>query len=167
MRATGVTGALVKGAAVTGAALLLGGCANLFDDATRPDPVVKIMATIEHCGLSEPGIHPARPDQEGFSPELRHAVTDLALLPERDAIVVALGSQPTPGYSLGLLNARWYGYATLNLSMIAEKPSEEMVSAQVVTTPCVLIDVPAEGWSQVRVEADLEGFPVAWVRPED
>lgn len=155
----------------TGAmALLLSGCVGMFENPTKPDAVVKIMATVGQCGLSEPGIHPAYAAGEGgsdFSPELERAVAEINLPPFRDAVVVSLGTQPTPGYSLGMLDASWFGEATLNVSMLAEKPSKEMVTAQVISTPCVILDVPGEGWSQMRVEADLPGFPVAWVRRDD
>ena len=149
---------------VVGVALFVSGCAHLFEDPNEPDPVVKIMATITQCGIEDPGIFPVQSPAAGFSPELREQLSETTLPPGRDAVVVALGEQPTPGYSLGMLRARRFGDATLNVSMLAEKPSDEMVAAQVITHPCVILDVPEGGWSQIRVEADYPGFPVAWVR---
>lgn len=157
----------LKLAAVTGTALLLSGCSGLLDSTGKPDPVVNLVATLDHCGLAEARIYSASQPAADFSADLQQVIADIDLPESRTALVVSLGNQPTPGYSLALLNARWFGEATLNLSMAAEKPSDEAFSAQVITTPCVIVDVPAEGWSQVRVEADLPGFPVAWVRREE
>lgn len=152
---------------LVGTALLLGGCANLFDEPGRPDPVVEVIATVSQCGVSDPGVFSSQSASADFSPDLRQELDNIDPPPEREALVVALGDQPTPGYSLAMQDARWFGYATLNVSMAVEAPAEEMLTAQVITEPCVILDVPAQGWSQIRVEADLPGFPVAWVRRDE
>lgn len=152
---------------MVGAALFVGGCANIFDSPNQPDPVVKVMASVSDCGVELPAIYAARGPSAEFSPDLRRELADISLPAEREALVVALGAQPTPGYTLTVLNARWFGDATLNVSMLAQTPSDDSFSAQVISYPCVVIDVPALGWDQIRVEADLPDFPIAWVRRDD
>ncbi|MAL97547.1 MAG: hypothetical protein CL583_03760 [Alteromonadaceae bacterium] len=144
--------------------LLMTGCASDLSSPSREEPVVKVMALLQQCGLSDPAIHGLDGSGEAFSTELQQELEDIVLPEGRQAVVVAMGQQETAGYGLSMLDARWFGDATLNLSMQAENPTKDRVAAQVITEPCVILDVPAEGWTQLRVNADLIGFPVAWVR---
>lgn len=150
-------------------ALLTTGCGNLnlFESPTRDAPEAEVVTMVNQCGLDNPGVHSQRTGGDAFSSELQAALDEVRLPADRRALVVSLGSKPTPGYGLSMSEARWYGYSTLNLTMAAEEPSDDAFMAQVITTPCAIIDVPAEGWDQIRVVADLPGFPVGWVRADD
>ena len=147
-----------------GAALILSGCASYFETPARPDPIVKVMGSVSECGIDEAGIHGAKGASVDFDPALANELAGLELSADRQALVVALGPQATPGYSLTVLNARWFGDSTLNVTTLAQTPAEERMHAQVISHPCVILEVPSEGWDQIRVEADLNDFPVAWVR---
>lgn len=150
-------------------ALLTTGCGNLnlFGSPNRDAPKAKVVAMVSQCGLRAPGVYSSHMGGETFSFALRAALEEVSLPADRLALVVSLGNKPTPGYGLSVSGARWYGHATLNLNMMVKEPPEDAFTAQVITTPCAVIDVPAEGWDQIRVVANLPGFPVGWVRADD
>ena len=53
----------------------------------------------------------------------------------------------------------------LELSLDATEPESGSMMAQVITTPCVALAIPDEGWSSLSVRMDAEGFPFSLGAP--
>ncbi|OZB15634.1 MAG: hypothetical protein B7X58_06270 [Marinobacter sp. 34-60-7] len=108
------------------------------------------------CGLTGPGIAYVQNESE------REALLDLngqnmvtgavreVNLALESIVIVTLGQKPTAGYSVGLADASADG-ETLVLSVRVSEPPRDAMTAQVITSPCVVLAVPADDWQQVRV----------------
>nr|WP_252738133.1 protease complex subunit PrcB family protein [Marinobacter salexigens] len=71
-------------------------------------------------------------------------------LAKEHLLFVTLGERPTSGYSLSLSSAQ-STTSTLQLAVTMRSPAPGTMTAQVITSPCVVVAVPARDWSQIRV----------------
>jgi hypothetical protein len=106
----------------------------------------------DHCGVYDPEVKVFR-QKEKWSQWLEAGPEHR--IPERpwsaDArVVVAAGSQPTPGYGIELLQLATEG-DELVISVKQSSPSQGAMLAQVITTPCLVIDVSGDEWRSARV----------------
>lgn len=154
---TSFTAAL--GMALTG---LLSGCALSGDNVDRPSSPAHEVAASLHCGLTAPGavLVQSREDLKRLA-SLPGLGLDLDRLPTEDLeqqplVVVAQGQKPTAGYSVSLKGAGLNGDRLL-LAMSISEPRADAMVAQVLTTPCVVVAVTAEGWQTLTVEG--QGLP--------
>ncbi len=140
-------------------ALFLIGCQSGQADMESL-PGVEVVGGADHCKRQSPGLALARsmsefPDVDGLLP-----AGEGALEAGHDLVVVYLGQRPTPGYGAELRRAHTVE-KVLTLSLEATTPDSGAMMAQVITTPCVALAIPDEGWSSLYVQMDAEGFPLS------
>lgn len=121
---------------------------------------VDVVGKADHCNRQSPGLSLAQsmsefPDVDGLLP-----AGEGALKAGRDVLVIYLGQRPTPGYGAELRQAQTVE-KVLTLSLEATRPDSDAMMAQVITTPCVALAIPDEGWSSLYVEMDADGFPLS------
>ena len=72
---------------------------------------------------------------------------------ESSVFVVLMGRQPTAGYDIELYDDRApVQRASLTIPANWKKPSPDMMVAQVMTSPCIVITVPADRYDIVTVQ---------------
>jgi hypothetical protein len=72
---------------------------------------------------------------------------------ESSVFVVLMGQQPTAGYDIELYDDRApVQRASLTIPANWKKPSPDMMVAQVMTSPCIVITVPADRYDIVTVQ---------------
>jgi len=72
---------------------------------------------------------------------------------ESTLFVVLMGRQPTAGYDIELYDDRApVQRASLTIPANWKKPSPDMMVAQVMTSPCIVITVPAQWYDIVSVQ---------------
>ncbi|MCG8517998.1 MAG: protease complex subunit PrcB family protein [Pseudomonadales bacterium] len=141
---------------------LLGGCALSEDSvAVNTSPAQEVAASL-HCGLTAPGavLVQSREDLQRLA-SVPGMNLDLGSLPtenlkQQPLVVVSQGQKPTAGYSVSLKAAGLNGDRLL-LAMAISEPRADAMVAQVLTTPCVVVAVTAEGWQTLTVEG--QGLP--------
>jgi hypothetical protein len=70
-------------------------------------------------------------------------------------VFVTLGQKPTAGYSVGLKESTWAD-PILKLSMQVNSPAPDMMVAQVITSPCVVLAVKGSQWQKLEVSGLAE-----------
>ena len=135
--------------------LLLAACAS-GGSVSESAVSVRQVTQSAQCGLTGPGIAYVQNDSE------REALLDLngqnmvtgavrgVNLEQESIVIVTLGQKPTAGYGVGLADASADG-KTLTLSVRVSEPPADAMTAQVITSPCVVLAVPADDWQQIRV----------------
>jgi protease stability complex PrcB-like protein len=132
------------------------GCSSSPLPESFSGTVARQVTQSAHCGLGERGLaYVESADQLlGFSrlPGQNLAIeqlrqTDFA---REHLLIVALGEKPTGGYSVALAEAVEEG-PVLSLTMELREPGKDSMVAQVITTPCAVIAIPAVDWSEIRV----------------
>jgi hypothetical protein len=138
------------------AGVVLAACASGGSSISTTDVSVRQVTQSAQCGLTGPGIAYVQTEAE------REALLDLngqnmvtgavrqVDLARESIVIVTLGQKPTAGYSVGLAETRADG-DVLNLVMSVTEPPPDAMTAQVITSPCVVLALPADGWQQVRV----------------
>jgi len=150
---------------MVGAAVVIGlmsGCSGAqsvtdVPDEQQPPGVTKVAAS-GHCGLQAPGLMLIEtPEQaqrlaQGYPTKL---FEDIARrnFDANKLLIVAVGQRPTAGYQLVLGGAVRDGQQ-LDIAVDLNKPGQNEMAAQVITTPCLVIQLPADGWSQLQVSGD-------------
>lgn len=142
---------------------LLAGC-QAGQAEREPLSGVEVVGQADHCHRESPGLSFVRsmadfPDVDGLLP-----AGEGALEAGHDMLVVYLGQRPTPGYGGELEQAEMVDGA-LELSLQATEPASDAMMAQVITTPCVALAIPDQGWSGLSVRMDTEGFPLGLQAP--
>lgn len=67
-------------------------------------------------------------------------------------VIVYMGQQPTAGYSLALAgDSLRIDKSTADVTLQWRKPQVGMMTAQVITSPCVVLSLPREGYGVFRV----------------
>lgn len=68
------------------------------------------------------------------------------------ALLVSMGTQPAAGYGLSLADkpARIIGH-TLEVTLNWQSPPAGARVAQVLTAPCLILKIPRDGYSEIRV----------------
>lgn len=114
----------------------------------------------DHCGFDEPEVRVFE-QEENWSQWLEAGSE--RRIPDRawsgdTRVVVAAGTQPTPGYGIELLQLATEG-DELVINVMQGQPSRGAMVAQVLTTPCVVVDVGGDDWRSARV-VGLPGSPL-------
>ncbi|WP_161494475.1 protease complex subunit PrcB family protein [Marinobacter salexigens] len=139
--------------------LVLAGCASSEVAGAKPDALMaRQVIQSAHCGLSGPGLAyvetSERLQQLLDLPAQNMAVQQLRQvdLEKEHLLFVTLGEKPTGGYSVSLSSATaGQTEGSLRLLVAARSPAPGTMTTQVITSPCVVIAVPASDWSEVRV----------------
>ncbi|PAU76971.1 hypothetical protein CK501_15505 [Halovibrio salipaludis] len=127
---------------------------------------VEVVGKADHCNREKPGLSLVRsmsdfPQVDGLMP-----AGEGALEAGHDVLVVYLGQRPTPGYGGELRQAEMVD-GMLELSLRSTEPESGSMMAQVITTPCVALAIPDQGWSSLSVRMGAEGFPLSLEAPTD
>ncbi|WP_144775662.1 protease complex subunit PrcB family protein [Marinobacter maritimus] len=129
-------------------------------------PMARQVTQSAHCGLTGPGlayVHTSERLQELLElPAQNMAIQQLRQvdLAKEHLLFVTLGEKPTGGHSVSLGSAESEQSGNiLRLSMAVRAPVPGTMVSQVITSPCVVIAVPATGLLEIRVsgvrESDL------------
>ncbi|RBW48390.1 protease complex subunit PrcB family protein [Marinobacter sp. F3R11] len=144
-------------------ALLVGCASSEVQEDKPPEPLVRQVTQSAHCGLTGPGLayvqNAERLQQLLDLPAQNMAVQQLRQvdLTREHLLFVTLGEKPTGGYSVSLASASVEnGNNTLRLAMTLRVPSPETMVSQVITSPCVVLAVPASNWPEIRVSGVRE-----------
>lgn len=134
----------------------LGGCASHLAATESGAPLARQVTTSDHCGLTAPGVlYLSRADEVDALSSLPAQTLNLSPLARLDfsrehLVIVALGQKPTGGYGVTLLGSEQVG-DELRLEVAATAPAPDSMVTQVLTTPCSVMAVTAEGWDEVTV----------------
>ncbi len=104
-----------------------------------PFPATAVFATVEDLG------------HKAWMSALRGTDADAA---SRALVLVHFGPKPTPGYGASFQSAATSGRKLL-LKVTQTVPAPDMMYAQVITSPCILVSVPAGSYSDIKV-IDIE-----------
>ena len=144
---------------LAGCALLVG-CASSGAVADEPiaPPLARQVIQSAHCGLTGPGLAyvqtPERLQQLLELPAQNMAVQQLRQvdLEKEYLLFVTLGEKPTGGYSVSLASASVENTDNiLRLAMAVRAPAPGTMVTQAITSPCVVVAVPATVWPEIRV----------------
>lgn len=144
-------------------ASLLVGCQSGQAEIENPAGV-EVVGQADHCNQETPDLALVSsmsdfPEVDGLLP-----AGEGALESGHDVLVVFLGQRPTPGYGGELHKAEMVD-GELRLALRATEPESGSMMAQVITTPCVALAIPDEGWESLSVSMDAEGFPLSLEAP--
>ncbi|MDO6442613.1 protease complex subunit PrcB family protein [Marinobacter sp. 2_MG-2023] len=133
------------------------GCASSEPvESESSAPLVRQVTQSAHCGLTGPGLAyvqtSERLQQLLELPTQNMAVQQLRQvdLQQEHLLFVTLGEKPTGGYNVSLASAERAG-KILRLSMAIRAPAPGTMVTQAITSPCAVVAVPANEWSEVRV----------------
>lgn len=143
---------------LVGGAFLVG-CASSGAVANESNaPLTRQVIQSAHCGLTGPGLayvqSPEKLQKLLELPAQNMAVQQLRQvdLEQEHLLFVTLGEKPTGGYSVSLASASLENTKnTLRLSMAVRSPAPGTMVTQAITSPCVVVAVPAANWSEIRV----------------
>jgi hypothetical protein len=144
------------------AAALLAGADDKGCKADREVPV-RVVASGAMCGGGGAGVSARRiTSAEDLAAAVQEAASPSADFAKEAVVLVSAGQKTTAGYGIALASERAPvkdGVAGLRVTLTS--PAAGMMSAQVMTSPCLVLALPAEGLLAVGV---VEGDrPVAKV----
>lgn len=132
------------------------GCAVSQTSTATGAPLARQVAQSAHCGLTAPG-HlvidkvskvarlEALPGRALSLESLR------AIDYQREHIVLAsIGQKPTGGFGVTLKDSKIVD-DVLQLTIRVTEPAPGAIVTQALTTPCAVIAVAADGWSDLRI----------------
>ena len=138
--------------------LLIAGCSGPMNQNDLSEKV-SLLGQADHCEQMAPGV--AWWDAAMAGPSLPGDLGSRAaeaVDQGHPVLTVFLGQRPTPGYGASLESVTLDG-RILQVSLEKREPDPERMMAQVITTPCLLLELPVRGWQEVEVILDAEGFP--------
>lgn len=160
------TSALIT--ALIAAAALTSGCAASGDhsEAASTGATVKSLGSMVHCGFTAPGLVLATSESDWvrFSESLGVGLPAWPNQPGRWMLVASMGRRHTGGYSIALSDAR-LDDQLLSIAVDQHQPGPDAMVPQSLTTPCVVLEIPAQGWRELVVTGDAP-FPVRRSHPE-
>lgn len=138
---------------------LLGGCASSDVAGYKPGaPLARQVTQSAHCGLTGPGLAYVATSKQLQQllelPAQNMAVQQLRQvnLEREHLLFVTLGEKPTGGFSVSLASASAENTkSVLQLTVAVRAPAPEMMTTQAITSPCVVVAVPAIAWPELRV----------------
>ncbi len=146
--------------------LTLAACASQTTPPPAPAPagperfLARQVTASDHCGLMAPGLVDIA-DEAALQRFLSLPAQTLTLpdhpdFDQQHFLVVALGQQPSAGYGVTLQSATLRDQV-LRLDAKVRKPATDQVTAQVVTTPCMVLAILARPWQRIEVHGN--GMP--------
>lgn len=142
-----------------GAGLLVGALVGCSSQAGKPVTATAAWQS-DHCGYDQAQIKIFE-EQEAWSEwvneGLERQVSDRPWS-GNIRVVVAGGTQPTPGYDIDFVRVLLEG-DELVLHVDQGRPSRSAMVAQMITNPCLIVEVPSDEWQSVKV-IGLSGEPL-------
>ena len=146
---------------------LLAGCSSVPDAAEAPDTVVTHTMQLVQCGEPDEGLRlitSRRQWQQLPLVRIRPALGETTLPDNQWRLQISLGQKPTLGYGISLQDAELRD-DTLVLRVLTQQPAPGVAVAQMISTPCLVVNIPKDGWQQLQVEG-LEPQPSRCRIPE-
>lgn len=137
-------------------AAMLTACSATGGEGAGMQPEVRQVTQSAHCGLTGPGVAHVRSEGElealldVSGQNMATGVIRQVNLDRESLVIVTLGQKPTAGYSVGLESAT-ADRKTLKLAMKVNSPAPDMMVAQVITSPCVVLAVADRQWQRLEV----------------
>lgn len=153
------TGLRAGAVALSLTALSLAGCASHLESTGGGSPLARQVTASEHCGLTAPGLlYLTGVDQVQALAGLPEQTVSLASAAELDfsrehLAIVALGQQNTGGHGVTLVGSEQVG-DELRLEVAVSRPQPGGMVTQVMTTPCTVLAVTANGWRELMVHGE-------------
>ena len=148
---------IVRKLVLSVALLAMAGCGATRSSNEQPSaPAVRQVTQSAHCGLTGPGVAwVERAEQREALLDVggQNMATDMVRevdLSREYVLFVTLGKKPTAGYGVGL-DEFSVDRDILKLRMRLRAPSPGHATAQVVTSPCVVLAVSPRGWRRIEV----------------
>lgn len=141
------------------ALLALTGCAS-SDPANNAlkAPLARQIIQSAHCGLTGPGLAYVQTTEQLQKllelPAQNMAVQQLRQvnLEQEHLLFVTLGEKPTGGYSVRLDSASAANAdKPLQVLVTVRSPEPGNMVTQAITSPCVVVAIPAADWPEIRV----------------
>lgn len=153
----------VVGVAVLGSLLLTACQSGTAGDETA----VGMVSGADQCGRDEPAlVWVETPSDFPAGAESVAGASEPVLNAGDAVLLVYLGQKPTPGYGADLQGAEITD-GRLTIDLEAKKPDSDAMMAQVITTPCVALRIPAGvEVGELVVSMDAEGFPLTHRVPD-
>lgn len=142
---------LVAGCAV------LAGCASSAAGVNEPSaPLARQVTQSAHCGLTGPGLAYVQ-GAERLQALLELPTQNMAVqqlrqvdLTKEHLLFVTLGEKTTGGYSVSLVSSE-SADSGLHISVAVRAPAPGTMVTQAITSPCVVVAIPAISWPEIRV----------------
>lgn len=138
------------------AAALITACSATGGENAGMQPQVRQVTQSAHCGLTGPGVAHVQTGSELEAlldiggQNMATGIIRQVNLEKESLVIVTLGQKPTAGYSVGLESAT-ADRKTLKLAMRVNSPAPDMMVAQVITSPCVVLAVADSQWQRLEV----------------
>lgn len=113
---------------------------------------VRQLASPAQCGFDSAGAQLLTgPGQWRRSPlGALHSASGWHWLPGTWRLVVSQGRKPTTGFGVQLVSAQ-RSKSVLAIVVATRQPPANAATGQMLTSPCVVLQVPASGWSLLEV----------------
>lgn len=152
----------LRSIAVLGSLLLAACQSGTADDGATAE----VLASADQCGRDQAALAWIENRSDLPGSESIAAASTPVLNAGDPVLLVYLGQKPTPGYSAALKDA---GLADgrLYIDLESEEPDPGAMLAQVITTPCVALRIPADvDAGELVVSMDADGFPLSLRIPD-
>ncbi|TBW56886.1 protease complex subunit PrcB family protein [Marinobacter halodurans] len=145
------------------ALILLSGC--VADPPVADGAEVQVIASQTRCGLTAPGLVLARnaAEWQALIGSVDGQLPDWPDVANQWLLVASLGHQATGGHGIGFISADRDGQ-DLSIEVKVTHPAPDAMVAQMITSPCLVMAIPASGWKQVRVNGEAP-FPMTRPHP--
>jgi hypothetical protein len=146
-------------------ALLASACQHHTAMPERSQPEPKVLYGGSHCGYGAPrpaaqwigSTEQLRALYERFAGRAPAAAVAGIDFAKEGVLLIEMGERPTAGYALDLPpDAARIKDGRLELIVDWTEPPPDAITAQVITSPCLLVRLPRAGYREVRV-IDQEG----------
>lgn len=152
---------------ILGLGLLLAGCGVTSADG-NDGPSVAVLHGDAFCGTTKPAVRwldgrravmqalgRRRADRDGVLAAVRGLDFNA-----RAVVEISLGQRDSAGYAVRLADTTaLIERQVLRLRVRVEAPAPDAITAQVVTSPCLMVVVPRGDYRRVRV-VDVDGQPL-------
>ncbi|ROU02037.1 protease complex subunit PrcB family protein [Marinobacter sp. R17] len=143
----------------------LAGCAAMADSDVDASQEVGVLMSSQYCGFTAPGLVLAT-DRSQWAQLSSASGGSLPPWPEEAGqwlLVANLGQKPTGGHRIDFKSASRTD-RNLSIEVAVRQPAADAMVTQALTTPCLVMVLPAGGWDTVTVEG-AEPFPVTRQHP--
>lgn len=141
--------------------LVPAGCQSQVSAADASGGSVKQLASPAHCGFDSAGAHLLiNRSQWHRSPfGALNSANNWPWPPGSWRLIVAAGRKPTTGYGVRLASAH-RSRSILHIAVASRKPPRNAATGQMLTSPCVVLEIPSTGWSSL----ELRGLGASIIR---
>lgn len=142
---------------------LVSGC--VADPSVADGAEVRVVTSKTQCGLTAPGLVLARNAAEwhALTGSVSGQLPDWPDVANQWLLVASLGQQTTGGHSIGFISADRDGQ-DLSIEVKVTHPAPDAMVTQMITSPCLVMAIPANDWHRVRVNGEAP-FPMSRTHP--